>query len=159
MNTLPVKKEFNYAEKNKVSSPKNIYESFYYDNHNPFVLCFVYPANEDGFIVKGDKQSVVRWLNENCKNYISFTVVHDKHRKHSYVTLRVDGYQAHAHSNRKKYEYQSSGNPFFRDNGPFTLTHQRGFKFYLSLNGKTIFEKVVRRIPRQFPKELLPFVK
>ena len=68
-----------------------------------------------------------------------------------------EGFRAYCFDHTKKLTYISKS---VYDNGEeFTLSKRNGKEIFVSEKGQRVFEKKVRKMPRCFPKELLPFAK
>lgn len=141
MSKLTVVKEFPY---NPIHSFKD---------GNPFTIAFVYPKDGRPFCLKGGANDVEKWLEKNMsdRNYLLHeTWWRDKRSRSSIkIYLHRKEYQA--------YIFRDTVHLPLKDWPRETIMKQRGRKISVRKDGKTVFEKHVRRPPRCFPKELHPF--
>lgn len=128
---LEVRKEFKW---NKIGS---------WSFCNPFTIMFIYPANEKGFIIKGGLRDCEDWVEDNMadKNYVmNYRMFHNHECRGSWKVNLVKGkcYIMRNFDGKKRIKgYQ--------------------IQVYVDNLLKPNFTKIVRRIPRCFPKELLPY--
>jgi hypothetical protein len=133
---LEVRKEFEWT---KIGSWTKV---------NPFTVVFVYPAKEKPFVIKGGLQDCERWLENNManKNYVyNYQMYHEGRCRGSW----------------KVHFTNPSLRGYMTDNRDWRSpkVHQRGFKLEVrnETMRKNVFSKVVKRIPRCFPKEFLEY--
>ena len=125
-----------------------------------FVFAFVYPAVGKPFMLKGGSCKLDDYLRDKMK--CSYIVHYSRNRfGSSWSTVSIknlqDDFRGYCFDNSKKLTYRSK-QPY--DLGEqFTISKRNGKNIYVNQKGKRIFEKKVRRMPRSFPKELLPFAK
>ena len=133
---------------------------FPYVGRDIYVFAFVYPAVGKPFMLKGGCNKLDEYLKDKMK--CSYIVHCSRNRMgHSWHTVSInnlkDGFRAYCFDHTKKLTYISKS---VYDNGEeFILSRRNGKEIFVSEKGKRVFEKKVRKMPRCFPKELLPFAK
>ena len=142
---LPLIKEFPYR------TGRDIYD-----------FAFVNPAVGTPFMLKGGSHKLDEYLREKMK--CSYVVHYSRNRMgKTWHTISIenlqDGFRAYCFDHRKKLTYISKN--IYEIGEEFTLMKRNGKEIFVSKSntGERVFEKKVRRMPRSFPKELLPFAK
>lgn len=133
---------------------------FPYVGRDIYVFAFVYPAFGKPFMLKGGCDKLDEYLKDKMK--CSYVVHYSRNRMgHSWHTVSIknlkDGLRAYCFDHSKRLTYTSTS---IYDNGEkFTLSQRNGKEIFVTEKGERVFEKKVRKMPRCFPKELLPFAK
>ena len=133
---------------------------FDYQRGDIFVIAFIYPATGKPFMLKGGSDPVNEYLINKMK--CSYIVHYSRHRLgRSWHTFSInnlqDDFKAYCLDNIKRLTYKPKSFSIYDES--FTVAQKNGRKITVSKRGERVLEKVVRRMPRSFPKELLPFAK